>query len=107
MNVSRYVCVLGLTVITVFSGMPARAASPTSAIATKTAFTAPNETTSPTAIDAKARRDIVAKLSEALRDRYIFPEVGERAAARIRPIVLDQEGKIVASLPPIPAPLEE
>ena len=34
-------------------------------------------------LDAGARRDIVEKLSEALRDQYIFPDVGERAATRI------------------------
>ncbi len=34
-------------------------------------------------LDSAARREIVAKLSEALRDRYVFPEVGERAASRI------------------------
>lgn len=38
----------------------------------------------PTApLDADARRDVVAQLSQALRDRYIFPDVGEKAAARI------------------------
>lgn len=84
MNVSRYVCVIALTMTTALSGITAAtAASPTSAMATKTAFTPPNETTSASAFDAAARRDIVAKLSEALRDRYVFPEVGERAAARI------------------------
>ena len=34
-------------------------------------------------LDAAARRDIVAELSDALRDRYVFPETGERAAALI------------------------
>ena len=34
-------------------------------------------------LDASARRDIVAQLGEALRDRYVFPETGERAAAVI------------------------
>ena len=34
-------------------------------------------------LDAAARRDIVAALGDALRDRYVFPETGERAAAVI------------------------
>jgi hypothetical protein len=34
-------------------------------------------------LDAAARRDVVAKLNDALRDRYVFPDVGERAAERI------------------------
>jgi hypothetical protein len=34
-------------------------------------------------LDAAVRRDVVSKLSEALRDRYVFPDVGERAAERI------------------------
>ena len=33
--------------------------------------------------DAAARRVIVEELSKALRDQYIFPDVGERAATRI------------------------
>jgi hypothetical protein len=84
MNVSRQVCVLGLTIVTTLSGAAvATAASPASAQATKAARTLPNETTSASTIDANFRKDIVAKLGEALRDRYIFPEVGERAAERI------------------------
>ena len=34
-------------------------------------------------IDSNVRRDVVAKLSKALRDDYIFPDVGEKAAAKI------------------------
>jgi hypothetical protein len=34
-------------------------------------------------LDADSRRDIVAQLGTALRDRYIFPDVGEQAANRI------------------------
>jgi hypothetical protein len=34
-------------------------------------------------IDGNVRRDVVAKLSEALRDDYIFPDVGEKAAEKI------------------------
>lgn len=84
MNVSRYVCVLGLTLTTALSGIhAATGASPTSAMALKAPLTPPIATASASTLDAAARRDIVAKLSEALRDRYVFPEVGERAAARI------------------------
>jgi hypothetical protein len=42
------------------------------------AITAPAST-----FDAATRGEIVAKLSEAMRDRYVFPETGERAATRI------------------------
>ena len=34
-------------------------------------------------IDGNVRRDVVAKLSDALRDAYIFPDVGEKAAEKI------------------------
>jgi Peptidase family S41/N-terminal domain of Peptidase_S41 in eukaryotic IRBP len=34
-------------------------------------------------IDSNARRDVVAKLGEALRDDYIFPDVGQQAAEKI------------------------
>lgn len=34
-------------------------------------------------IDSNARRDVVARLSEALRDNYVFPDVGEKAAGKI------------------------
>jgi len=34
-------------------------------------------------LDAAARRNIVTKFSEALRERYVFPDIGERAAERI------------------------
>ena len=37
----------------------------------------------PVRLDATARREVVAKLTQALRDRYIFPDVGEKAAAKI------------------------
>jgi len=84
MNVSRYVCALGLTMTTALSGVTApAAASPTSSKVTQTALTPPKATASASTFDAAARRDIVAKLSEALRDRYVFPETGERAATRI------------------------
>lgn len=84
MNVSRYVCALGLTMTTALSGVTApTAASPTSSKATQTVLTPPNATAAASTFDAAARRDLVAKLSEALRDRYVFPEVAERASARI------------------------
>jgi hypothetical protein len=34
-------------------------------------------------LDAAARRNVVANLNLALRDRYVFPDVGERAATQI------------------------
>lgn len=43
----------------------------------------PGATAPAGAFDAAARRELVAKLGEALRDRYVFPDIGERAAARI------------------------
>ncbi|MDT8759361.1 S41 family peptidase [Sphingomonas psychrotolerans] len=68
---------------TVLGGsMPVMAKS-ISATVPQAASTPPNETAPPNTLDAAVRRDIVAKLSEALRERYIFPEVGDRAAARI------------------------
>lgn len=35
------------------------------------------------ALDAAARQAVVTQLATALRDRYVFPDVGEQAAARI------------------------
>jgi hypothetical protein len=35
------------------------------------------------ALDAAERKDVVAKFGTALRERYVFPKVGEEAAARI------------------------
>jgi hypothetical protein len=43
----------------------------------------PVQAAPPTALGAEARQDVVAKLNAALRDRYVFPDVGEKAAARI------------------------
>src|SRR3954471_9637286 len=34
-------------------------------------------------IDSNVRHDVVAKLGQALRDKYIFPDVGEKAADKI------------------------
>ena len=45
---------------------------------------APPTAVAPTAaLDADARRDIVTQLGAALRDRYVFPDVGERAASHL------------------------
>ena len=35
------------------------------------------------AIDSNVRRDVVAKLGDALRDKYIYPDVGQKAAEKI------------------------
>ncbi len=37
----------------------------------------------PLVVDAAARQAVVAELAAALRDRYVFPDIGEQAAARI------------------------
>ncbi len=37
----------------------------------------------PIALDAAARRDVVGNLATALRQRYVFPDIGGQAAARI------------------------
>jgi hypothetical protein len=83
MSVSKYVCVLGLTLTTALGGIPAATGASPPPAATRTALAPSNQAISASTFDAAARRDIVAKLSAALRDRYVFPEVGERAAARI------------------------
>jgi hypothetical protein len=45
---------------------------------------APPGATAPAgAFDAATRRELVERLGEELRDRYVFPDVAERAAARI------------------------
>ncbi|MFL6857935.1 MAG: S41 family peptidase [Allosphingosinicella sp.] len=43
----------------------------------------PPQTAAPATLSEQARQDVVAKLSGALRERYVFPDVGEKAAARI------------------------
>lgn len=60
------------------SSAPSQAAQ-----ATQPAPTPPGATAPPSTFDAPVRREIVAKLSEALRDGYVFPDIGERAATRI------------------------
>lgn len=37
----------------------------------------------PTSLDAAARKEVASALSNALRQRYVFPDIGEKAAARI------------------------
>lgn len=53
------------------------------AVPTQSAPTAPPTVAQANAIDSNVRRDVVAKLSDALRDNYIFPDVGQRAAEKI------------------------
>jgi hypothetical protein len=43
----------------------------------------PNFAGAPATLDAAARSQVVATLGTALRERYVFPDVGERAASRI------------------------
>src|SRR4051812_18531105 len=43
----------------------------------------PPQAAAPSTLSEPARQEVVAKLSGALRERYIFPDVGEKAAARI------------------------
>src|SRR5689334_15876087 len=45
--------------------------------------TEPTAAAAPDTIDSNVRRDVVAKLSDALRNNYIFPDVGEKAADKI------------------------
>src|SRR5690348_11804612 len=53
------------------------------AIEMQPAPTQPTTAAAPDAIDSNVRRDVVAKLSDALRNNYIFPDVGEKAAEKI------------------------
>jgi hypothetical protein len=57
--------------------------SSATAVATQTAPSVPFGAILTTAIDGNVRHDVVVKLSDALRDNYIFPDVGEKAAQRI------------------------
>ncbi|MBW8745531.1 MAG: hypothetical protein JF628_14550, partial [Sphingomonas sp.] len=50
---------------------------------TQSAPTPPPMAAQANTIDSNVRRDVVAKLSDALRDNYIFPDVGEKAAEKI------------------------
>jgi hypothetical protein len=58
-------------------------ASPLSANSGQTPPAAPVAAAPAATIDSSVRRDVVAKLSEALRNNYIFPDVGEKAAQKI------------------------
>lgn len=60
-------------------------AYPLSAVAApaQSAPTPPPMAAQASTIDSNVRRDVVAKLSDALRDTYIFPDVGEKAAEKI------------------------
>lgn len=75
---TRPLIMIIVPLLTAASSAPAQAEE-----AAQPAPTAPGATAPVSTFDAAARREIVAKLSEALRDRYVFPEIGERAAARI------------------------
>jgi hypothetical protein len=44
---------------------------------------APGPVAAPSSLDAQARQAVVSALATALRDRYVFPDVGEQAAAKI------------------------
>ncbi len=43
----------------------------------------PGAMAAPASLDAASRTEVVAQLATALRDRYVFPEVGEQAAAKL------------------------
>ena len=53
-----------------------------SILAAALALSSPAEA-QPATLTAEARQEVVASLSTALRERYVFPEVGAQAAARI------------------------
>lgn len=69
--------------ITMFVPLLLAAASSASSQRPQPEATPPGATALAGTFDAAARRAIVARLSEELRDRYVFPETGERAATRI------------------------
>lgn len=60
-------------------------AYPTAATAapTQSAPTPPSIAAQADALDSNVRRDVVAKVSDALRDNYIFPDIGQKAAEKI------------------------
>jgi len=58
-------------------------ACPLAAVHAQPAPTRPPVAAQANTIDSDVRRDVVAKLSDALRDNYIFPDVGQKAAERI------------------------
>ena len=57
--------------------------SPVPATAIEPAPPPPAATAPATAVDSGVRHEVVAKLSEALRNNYVFPDVGEKAAEKI------------------------
>lgn len=50
---------------------------------TQSAPTSPPSSAQANTIDSSIRHDVVAKLSDALRSNYVFPDVGEKAAEKI------------------------
>ena len=58
-------------------------ACPLAAAPAQPAATPPPIAAQASAIDGNVRRDVVAKLSDALRDKYIYPDVGQKAAEKI------------------------
>lgn len=70
---SRRQFVMLLPLLFVVSSVPSAAQATT---------VSPAETKSPT-LESNVRRDVVTKLSEALRERYVFPDIGNRAASKI------------------------
>ena len=50
---------------------------------TQPAPTQPPSAAQANSVDSNVRREVVAKLSDALRDNYIFPDVGQKAAEKI------------------------
>lgn len=58
-------------------------AAAVAALVSPPAIAQPPQAAAPATLSEQARQEVVAKLSGALRERYVFPEVGEKAAARI------------------------
>jgi len=56
---------------------------PATAAPTQPAPTPPPNAAPANTIDSNVRQDVVAKLSDALRNNYVFPDLGEKAAKKI------------------------
>src|SRR3954453_13892276 len=56
---------------------------PAAAVLMQAAPTPPTAAAPESTIDKSVRQDVVAKLSDALRDNYVFPDVGQKAAEKI------------------------
>jgi len=56
---------------------------PATAAPTQPAPTPPPNAAPTNTIDSNVRQDVVAKLSDALRNNYVFPDLGEKAAKKI------------------------